>query len=142
MTGPYKVIAREANTVTIELANLEHEKVSRDRVVRAPITMDILIAESEKPESETPPTEVDAKSKPDSIYVNHSVELADILPPLTGGESHHDSGHTRFANYLRRVRKTETGTDTLDVKADSEPAISHEATNHLREIQKLMSVPM
>ena len=68
-TGPYKVTAREANTVTIERENLEKEKASRDGVVGAPIPMYIVIAESEQPESGTPPTEVDVEATPDSISV-------------------------------------------------------------------------
>ena len=85
-TGPYKVTAREANTITIEGEKLEQEKVSRDRVVRAPTPMDIVIADSEQSESGTPLTEVDAEATPDSISVNPSVGLADIPPPLTAGE--------------------------------------------------------
>ena len=100
-TGPYKVTTREANTVTIERENLEQEKVSRDRVVRAPTPMDILIADSVPPESGTPLTEVDVEATPDSIPVNPSVGLADIPSPLTEGESNPKGVHTRFIKYLR-----------------------------------------
>ena len=53
-TGPDKVIAREANTATIERENLEQEKVSLDRFVRAPTPVDIVIVDSVQPDSGTP----------------------------------------------------------------------------------------
>ena len=132
-TGPYKVNAREANTVTIERENLEREKVSRDRVVRAPTPMGIVIADSVPPVSGTPLTEVDVEAKPDSISVNASVGLTDIPPPLTEGESHLKGVHTRFIEYLRPARTTQSGTNSLEAEADSEPAHSQEATPPLRE---------
>ena len=132
-TGAYKVTAREVNGVTIERENLEPEKVSRDRVVRAPIPMDFVIADSEQPEPGTPPAEIDVDATPDSISVNPAVGLADIPPPLTAGDSHPKGVHTRFIKYLRRARKTPSGTNTLEAEADSEPAHSQEATPPSRE---------
>ena len=127
-TGPYKVTAREANTVTIERENLEREKVSRDRVVRAPTPMGIVIAYSVPPVSGTPLTEVDVEATPDSISVNPSVGLADIPPSLTEGESHLKGVHTRFIKYLRPARTTQSWTNSFEAEADSEPAPSQEAT--------------
>ena len=54
--------------------------------------------------------------------------LADIPPPLTEGESHPKGVHTRFIKYLRPARTTQSGTNTLEAEADSEPAHSQEAT--------------
>ena len=127
-TGPYKVTARDSNTVTIELGNLEEEKVSRDRIVRAPTLMDIVITDSIPPESGTPLTEVVVEATPDSISVNPSVGLAGIPPTLTAGESPPKGVHTRFIKYLRPARTTKSGNNTLEAEADSEPAHSQEAT--------------
>ena len=131
--GSYKVTAREANTVTIESENLEQENVSRDRFVRAPTTMDIVIADTVSHESGTPLTEVDVEATPDSISVTPSVGLAYIPPPLTAGESHPKGVHTRFIKYLHPARTTQSGTNTLEAEADSEPAHSQEATPLSRE---------
>ena len=132
-TGPEKVTARKANTFTIERENLEQGKVSRYRIVQAPIPMDIVIANSEQPGSGTPPTEFDVEATPDSISVNPSVGLADIPPSLTAGESHLKGVHTRFIKYLRPARTTQSGTNSLEAEADSEPAHSQEATTPSRE---------
>ena len=132
-TGTYKVPAREANTVTIERENLEQEKVYRDRVVRAPTPMGIGIADSVPTELGTPQTEVDVEATPDSISVNPSLGLADIPPPLTAGESHPTGIYTRFIKYRRPARTTQSGTNTLEAEADSEPAHSQEATPPSRE---------
>ena len=132
-TGPYKVTAREANTVTIEREKLEQENVSRDRFVRAPTPMDIVITDSVPPESGTPLTEVDIEATPNSISVNPSVGLADIPPPLTEGESNPKGVHTRFIKYLRPAGTTQSGTNTLEAEADSEPANSQETTPPSRE---------
>ena len=136
-TGPEKVTARKANTFTIERENLEQGKVSRYRIVQAPIPMDIVIANSEQPGSGTPPTEFDVEATPDSISVNPSVGLADIPPPLTAGESHPKGVQTRFIKYLRRARTNQSGTNTLEAEADSEPAHSQEATPLSRENPKV-----
>ena len=64
-TGPYKVTAREANTVTIERENLEREKVPHHRVVWPPTPMGIVIADSVPPVSGAPLTEVDVEATPD-----------------------------------------------------------------------------
>ena len=76
---------------------------------------------------------VDVEATPDSISVNPSVGLADILPPLTEGESHLKGVHTRFIKYLRPARTTQSGTNWLEAEADSEPAHSQEATPPSRE---------
>ena len=133
VTGTYKVTAREANTVTIERENLEHEKVSRDRVVRAPTPMDIFISDGEQTDSGTPPVEADVEATPDSTSVNPRVGLADIPKPLSEGEPQINGVHTRFAKYLRRARTTQFGTDAPDVEAEPEPAHAHEATPPSRE---------
>ena len=59
--------------------------------------------------------------------------LADIPPPLTEGESHLKGVYTRFIKYLRCARTTQSGINTLEAEAGSEPAHSQEATNPSRE---------
>ena len=127
-TGTKKVTAREASTVMNERENLEQENVSRDRVVRAPTLMEIVIADSVPSDSGTPLTEVDVEAIPDSISVNPSVGLDDIPPLLTAVKSHPKGVHTRFIKYLRPARPTQSVANTLEAQADSEPGQSQEAT--------------
>ena len=95
--------------------------------------MDIIIASSVQTESGTPPIAVDVEATPDSISLKPSVGLADIPPPLTAGEPYPKGVHTRFIKYLRPARTTQSGTNTLEAQADSEPAHSQEATSPSRE---------
>ena len=59
--------------------------------------------------------------------------LADIPPPLTAGKSHPKGVHTRFIKYIRPARTTQSGTNTPEAEADSEPAHSREGTHPPRE---------